>query len=87
MTNKLSVSWERHEIKFLSRPRIAGKAFCADCQAEVRWLVPEEAMVLAEISLRKVFRLIENGNFHFLESAEGFLLVCAESLAKRMRKD
>jgi hypothetical protein len=44
-------------------------------------------MILAEISLRNVFRLIENGNFHFLESAEGFLPVCAESLAKKMRKD
>lgn len=87
MTNKLSVSLERHEIKFLSRPRIAGKAFCAECQKEVRWLVPEEAMVLAEISLRNVFRLIENGNFHFFENAEGFLLVCAESLAKKTGKD
>jgi len=44
-------------------------------------------MILAEISLRNVFRLIENGNFHLLESAEGFLPVCAESLAKKMRKD
>ena len=83
MTSKIIIRKETHEINILRQPRLSEKRFCADCQAEVRWLVPEEAMLLAKTNLREIFRLIEAGEFHFIESAEGFLLVCAESFAAR----
>ncbi len=83
MTKKLSVRKEKRELTILRRPRIAEKRFCAFCSAEVRWLVPEEAMVLAGISLREIFRLVEKQKIHFVENANGFLLVCAKSLAEK----
>lgn len=84
MSEKLIVRKETHELKVLTRPQVKEKRFCPLCRREVRWLVPEEAMLLAKKSLREIFRLVEAGEFHFIESEEGFLLVCAESLAARM---
>ena len=85
MTDKLIVKKETHELKILTHPRVKEKRFCDLCQAEVRWLIPEEAMLLAKTSLREIFRLVETGEFHFVESVEGFLLVCAESLAAQIK--
>ena len=82
MTSKITIRKETHEINILRQPRLAEKRFCDDCKEEVRWLVPEEAMLLAKTSLREIFRLIESGEIHFLESPEGFLFVCTASLAK-----
>lgn len=81
MKDKLIVKRETHEMEILSRPRVREKRFCDGCDRPVRWLVPEEAMLLAKTSLREIFRLIESGEIHFIESKKGFLLVCAESLA------
>lgn len=85
MTDKLIVKREKRELEILARPRIKEKMFCDWCLREVRWLVPEEAMLLAKSSLREVFRLIESGEIHFVENEEGFLLVCAESLAAKQQ--
>lgn len=54
--------------------------FCVECDLSVRWVWPEEAMALRRTSLREIFRMIEAGHLHFAETADGFLLVCAESL-------
>jgi hypothetical protein len=86
MTEKLTISRETHELKILIHPRIAENAFCIECQSEVRWLIPEEAMILAGISLRKVFRLVEMRKLHFAENVDGFLIICNESLAAIERK-
>jgi hypothetical protein len=86
MTDRLIVRRETHELKILTRPRVKEKRFCDRCSAEVRWLVPEEAMLLAKTSLREIFRLVEAGDYHFAESREGFLLLCAQSLAERFER-
>jgi hypothetical protein len=77
---------ETHEVLILSRRRIHEKRFCADCRAQVFWLVPEEAMLVGKASLREIFRLVETNEIHFIENAAGFLLVCAESLLMRKEK-
>lgn len=85
MAKKLTVTREKRELTVLRRPQVAEKRFCEACQKDVRWLLPEEAMLLAEISLREIFRQVETQKIHFIESADGFLLVCAESLATRKK--
>ena len=80
MKHTFFVKRELRELSILVRPRLSGKRFCDSCQAEVRWLFPEEAMALAGITLRGIFRLVESSEIHFAESEGGFLLVCAASL-------
>lgn len=81
MTRKFFFKKETHELCILTRPRLSEERFCEDCQAEARWLFPEEAMALTGTSLRGIFRLVESSEIHFAESEEGFLIVCAASLA------
>lgn len=83
MSQKMVFRKETRELTIIARPRVREKRFCAACRAEVRWLVPEEAMLLAKTNLREIFRLVELREIHFVESREGFLHVCAESLANR----
>ncbi len=83
MSLRFFVRRETHEYSILTRPRLTEKKFCDCCGADVRWLFPEEAMFLAEVSLRRIFRLVEAREIHFLENPQGFLLVCAESLATK----
>lgn len=86
MSGKIIVRKETHEINILTRPTVPEKRFCDSCRHEVRWLIPEEAMLLANATLREIFRLIESSEIHFVENAEGFLLVCAASLAAEKSK-
>lgn len=83
MTRRFFIKKETHEFNVLTRPRLSGKKFCEGCRQESSWLFPEEAMLLAQISLREIFRLVELREIHFVENPEGFLLVCAKSLASK----
>lgn len=81
MPEKWIVKRETRELKILTRPRINGERFCPFCERGVRWLAPEEAMILAQKTLREIFRALEAGELHCVENEDGFVLVCAESLA------
>lgn len=43
----------------------------------------DSALSLTGISTRKIFRLIENGEAHSLETTSGQLLVCRNSLQEK----
>jgi hypothetical protein len=55
-------------------------AWCDHCGAEVLMLTPNEAAVLAQSTTREIFRRVEAGEIHFLETEDGVLLVCRNSL-------
>ena|SRR5580765_141073 len=57
-----------------------GLAWCERCGAEVLMITPNEAAALAQTDARSIFRGVEAGAIHFIESAEGALLVCSKSL-------
>jgi len=54
------------------------EAYCSDCKRMTQMATPKTAGVIAEISEREVFRLIEGKEIHFIENAR--VLVCIESL-------
>ena len=56
------------------------EAYCSDCKRMTQMATPKTAGVIAEISEREVFRLIEGKEIHFIENAR--VLVCIESLRK-----
>jgi hypothetical protein len=41
---------------------------------------PDQAALIANVSSRTIYRRVEAGEMHYTETAEGFLLVCANSL-------
>lgn len=54
------------------------EAFCSECKTMTVMATPKTAGVLAEISEREVFRLIEGKEIHFVENDR--VLVCVDSL-------
>ena len=54
------------------------EAYCSECKKMTQMATPKTAGVIAEISEREVFRLIERKEIHFIENAR--VLVCIESL-------
>jgi hypothetical protein len=55
---------------------------CEQCDAAVQLVSLEEAVAIAGVSARAIYRMAEDGLIHFRESAEGLLLVCLNSLIK-----
>ncbi len=55
-------------------------ARCPWCAAEVQLLTPEEAGELCGVSVREIYRLVEAGSIHFIETRQGRLWLCANSL-------
>ena len=45
------------------------------------FLPPERATSLFNITIREIYRRIERGSVHFLDTASGTTLVCAASLS------
>ena len=54
------------------------EAYCSGCKKMTEMATPQTAGVLADISEREVFRLIEGKEIHFIENAR--VLVCVASL-------
>lgn len=53
---------------------------CIECSSPVQLITPEEAAVLASVSTRTVYRRVERGQLHFVETEAGGLLICPNSL-------
>ncbi|MBI1762568.1 MAG: helix-turn-helix domain-containing protein [Acidobacteria bacterium] len=54
--------------------------WCPACPAPAQLITPETAAALLGVSTRTLYRKVEAGQFHFVETAEGKLLVCPNSL-------
>jgi hypothetical protein len=81
MKNKrhTEIKLETHEVTII-RTRQRRTAFCEFCQANVWMLPPDTAAVLVQSTARSIFRRVEAGELHFIETREGALLVCCKSL-------
>ena len=59
---------------------LSARAWCVDCANEVLMVTPAQAAAIARSSVRAVNRSVEAGEVHFLETPDGQLLVCVDSL-------
>src|SRR5690242_14978216 len=62
------------------RRRPAVSCSCTGCDEQVAMFTPEGAARLLRTTPRFVYRLIESGEVHFIESPDGLVLVCLKSL-------
>ncbi|PYS46756.1 MAG: hypothetical protein DMF68_18180 [Acidobacteria bacterium] len=70
----------------LSRRWVSAKAWCAPCGQQVRMVTADEAAGLAGVSSRTIYRRVEAESLHFMETNEGRLLICTNSLAPDSRR-
>ena len=75
MTKTIILKSERLVI---SRPGKAIAVLCRECAGGM--LMLEEAVVVAAVSSRVIYRRVEAGAVHFAETPNGLLLICLNSL-------
>ena len=83
-TRTIELTLERNEFFAVLKPRRSIVAQCAECGGRVSVVSPEEAARASGESLREVFRRIEAAEIHFVETPDGALLVCLNSLNQNM---
>jgi hypothetical protein len=54
--------------------------WCAPCGKHVEALTTDEAALLARVTSRTIFSWVEAGRVHYMETPEGLLLICPNSL-------
>ena len=77
----IEVTIERNEFSVLRNCRGSAYAWCGVCARSVGMVTPEEAARRSGVSVRTIYREIEVGGLHFLETPQGLLLICVASLA------
>lgn len=60
-------------------PETSEPVFCRACDQQM--LAAEQAAAVFQINCRRIYRLIESGAAHFIETETGAALVCPASLA------
>ncbi|HYP27664.1 MAG TPA: hypothetical protein VE262_13185 [Blastocatellia bacterium] len=56
------------------------KEWCGQCNRPVVMLAPEKAALVAGVCPRLIYRWVEAGSLHFIETSRGLLRVCVDSL-------
>ena len=77
---KTEIFIRTRERIFVRRSMNKLQAFCAECQTETVFVLPEQAAMQTGTSIREIFRRLENGAIHFTEMTDGLTLVCQQSL-------
>jgi hypothetical protein len=61
------------------RSRRSIELWCERCGRKLPMLTPEAAAALAGVSPRAIYRCIESGELHSVETGGGALLICSSS--------
>ena len=75
---------EESEVVVLHRRRTLLIEWCSGCGRKSRMTEPEDAAAIVQIAVRKIYQKVESGSLHFVEDADGRLLVCMESLEESL---
>lgn len=81
------ITVETERILVIRRRYRAIEAWCDSCVEEVVMIRPDQAAAVSGQSLRTIFGDIERKELHFLEQADGMLLICLSSLLKQDLSD
>ena len=71
---------QTRERIFARRSADEVQSLCPTCQTGTVFIEPGRAALQTGTSVRRIFRRIENGTIHFVETPEGLVLVCQQSL-------
>jgi len=74
------------EVMVIRGSRKRNRLLCTNCAEGVVLVTIEEAVKMSGISARAIYRLIEEGQIHFAETADSLALICpATLLAKGLK--
>jgi hypothetical protein len=76
------VTIEQRQRMTVRRGHRSIDGWCDECSAEALLLSPDEAAAVLQTNAREIFRQVEAGTVHFVESIDGSLRVCVNSLTR-----
>lgn len=82
MKRKTEIEIELNETVAYSRRSERFETFCPECKLLVEMSTPQVAAILRQSTEREVFRLVETGKVHFVETDR--VLVCLNSLTEKL---
>ena len=75
---RVEITVEREAL--VCSPPPSFEAICAECGRQVVMVNPSSAALVAQVSVREIYRWIDAKKLHFIEAASGDLYLCAASL-------
>ena len=82
MKQKTEIEIELSETVAYSRRSERFETFCPECKSLVEMSSPQVAAILTRTTEREIYRLVETGKVHFVETDR--VLVCLKSLSKTL---
>ncbi len=82
MKQKTEIEFELSETVAYSKRQDKFEAFCHLCKSLVEMAVPQVAAILTHSNEREIYRLIETGKVHFVETDR--VLICVKSLTETL---
>ena len=79
MNDKTEIEIEMSETVAYSRPSERFENYCPGCKSLVEMTTPQVAAVLTHRTEREIYKLVESGEVHFVETDRTF--VCLRSLS------
>ena len=76
---EITLETRRRLIVCLPESEAAEQMFCPLCERDAPLVQAEHAAEIFNVSRREVYRMVEAGRLHFVESADGVLYVCLRS--------
>lgn len=81
-TTKLTIESER--VMVVRTRRVASQEWCAECGEIVPLVTATEGAALLRVSPPAVYRMVEAQKLHFTRTDEDVLLICFNSLSRRL---
>ena len=78
----MKIGLETQRVVSLTKRVHALEAWCSQCGQQREMIHPEEAAARAGVSLRAIYRLVEAHKLHFIETPEGLVLICPNSVTQ-----
>ena len=80
-SSKTEITIETHRLLTIKRGSRHQLAWCEECGEQTQMAPADEAAILAAVSPRAIYQLIEERELHFVETPDGMVLICLKSLA------
>jgi ribosomal protein S5 len=79
-----AITVETHEVLIIRQRDSSIRAWCVECNAEVRMIPADEAMGLTGISMTAILDMASAGDVHSVQQGTCAPLICLKSLIARL---
>ena len=81
MKRRTEITVETHRLLVVRRRGGSLWDQCIECNRQVQMVTPREAAAIRGVTVRKINALVEAERLHFVETPDGLLLLCVNSVS------